>query len=412
MEKKAKSQLMIGRVPEQWLYYILCGAFCGLSLGTSTFTILGVCLLAVWVFSGEFLRKRHRFLNASWLWPVLIMICLMWLGLIYSPDRFGLGIKFAMKSHYWLYALVVGGILITGNRFQNLLWAFFTGLLLNAMIGFLQLAGLFPTFFKERYAGISGGYNTLAILLILGIMVASFYFRYSKNTKVKLGCIFLMVVYFIHLIILKGRGGYFTFAILSPIIAYNFSGGRHLLITFLVYLLFLGVMSLSPFVQERVIKTINNVRIQMNASDEIAWGKQYSEDERIQGTDRIYMWRWAIDIFLEHPFTGAGTGGYKSRIVEGGGQKAITHPHNNFLYMAANHGIFGVLALCWLFLLLFKSGYRYRHKPAGFFVFSSTLVIFVGGITDTQVLDAGPAFLLGITTGLQSSLEKKIFEKI
>ena len=401
---KMKDIVMIDRSPEQWLYYLFCGAFFLLPMGTSPFTILGVGILFIWVITGEFFKKRHGYLREPWLWPVLAMVALTWLGLIYSNDPDGLGIKFAKKSHYWLYALAVAGISINIISVENLIKAFLGGLLLNAMIGFLQLGSIVPVFYKGRYAGLSGGYNTLAILLIIGIMMVSFYFRKAGGKKGKFICIFMMLVYFTHLIILEGRGGYLTFAILSPIVAYNLSHGRHLLITFLLYLLAIDLMSFSPFVQQRVIDSIYDVEVQLRADSDIRWGKQYSEDDTLQRIDRIYMWRWAVDIFMQHPFSGVGTGGYKRAILSGGGGRGADHPHNNFLYMAVSFGIAGVLVLGWFFWVLLRNGWRYRRDPLGFFILSSGLVIFVGGLTDTHILDAGPAFLLAVTTGLQSGL--------
>ena len=180
---KMKALVNIKWSPEQWIYYLFCGTLFVLPMGTSPFTILGALALGVWIFTGEFYRKRYRYLNSSWLWPVLAMAALTWLGLIYSPDPYGLGIKFARKTHYWLYALAIACISFNAIRTERIIGLFLAGLFVNAFVGFVQLGGLVPTLYKDRYAGLSGGYNTLAILLILGILITSFYFRCADRWK-------------------------------------------------------------------------------------------------------------------------------------------------------------------------------------------------------------------------------------
>jgi hypothetical protein len=142
------------------------------------------------------------------------ILVLVWAGVIYTPDPQGLGIKFAKKTHYWLYAFAIGGIAFAKYPAQHMIKALLIGLFLNALAGFLQMAHIVPTFDTwgtTKYTGFSGGYNTLSLFLTMGIMVASFSIRAAESRKEKLMYIILMLTYFFHLIILEGRGGYLTF---------------------------------------------------------------------------------------------------------------------------------------------------------------------------------------------------------
>lgn len=123
------------------------------------------------------------------------------------------------------------------------------------------------------------------------------------------------------------------------------------------------------------------------------------------------MWRWAFDLFMENPITGVGTGGYKQAILSSGGDMGIDHPHNNILYVAVSWGILGLAVYTWLLWILLKEGWQHRKSPTGFFVLSATLVLLVGGGTDTHILDAGGATLLALTTGLLSILPDKTVNK-
>lgn len=390
------------RFSEAWLYYLACLTFFVLPMGTSPSIMAGVCLLLAWLAGGNMIRRSKSYLRESWLWPIVGVIMLTWAGLLYSSDPGGLGLKYAQKTYYWLFVLPIAGIPFAAVSAENLVKSLLAGLAVNAAVGFFQLGGILPVGYEGRYTGLSSGYNTLGILLVLGILVASYGFRTARHRRVKGGYAFLMVVYFLHLVILRGRGGYVTFALLSPMVVYNMAKGTRVLIMFLLYLLVITIMSSFPFVQERVVDSLHDMRIQMRSQKDVAWGKHYSEDESVQRFDRIYMWRWAIDLFLEKPLVGVGTGGYCQSTLMGGGERGIAHPHNNVLHVAVSFGILGLLIYLWFFWVLIRNGWRNRRQPLGFFILAVGLVILVGGLTDTHILDVGPSILLALTAGLQA----------
>jgi O-antigen ligase len=392
---------------DKLIFYLSCGALFALPLGTSSFTIFGICILSVWVFSGQWIKKRRLYFREPWFWPVIAIIVLIWIGLVYSPDPEGLGLKFAKKTHYWLFAFAIGGITFTKYPAQHLIKALLIGLFLNALAGFLQMAHIVPTFDtygSTKYTGFSGGYNTLSLFLVLGMMVSSFNLRAVKSWKEKLMYITLMLVYFCHLIILEGRGGYLTFAILSPLVIYNIFGKLYRGKIFLVYPLIIGIMLSSPIIRSRVSLSVQELKHHLNADPASAWGKEYTIHQ-----DRLYMWRGAIELFLENPLFGVGTGGYGKALKERGKEEwpKIAHPHNNLLYVAVSFGIVGLLVYGWFFWVLLKGGWRNRKSPLGFFVLSSGLVILVGGIVDTPLLNGDSSFLLAVVTGLLSALPKE-----
>ncbi len=372
--------------------------------GTTPFTILGLCILLVWFGTGQFMRARSRYVGAPWFWPVAAMVMLTWLGLIWSGDPGGLGLKYAKKTHYWLYALALGSIGFSEKSPKYLMKAFFAGLGINACVAFLQAAGIVPTFavFGERYfTGFHSGYNTLAILLILGMLMASFFFRRAKRAgeQVMYGCI--MLVYFVHLILLVSRGAYLTFMVLSPVMVYNILHGKKVFLMALCYIAVIGLMFSSPVVRDRANFSVKAVQSHLKEGGEFTSGKRYSPH-----VDRIYMWRWAIDLFLDRPVFGVGTGGYYKTILSEGGDEGIAHPHNNMLYVAVSWGIIGILIYTWFFWVLLKAGWQHRDHIFGFFVLSACLVILVGGMANTHLLDSGGAFLLALTTGLASALPR------
>lgn len=392
--------------PDRLLRYLAYGAFLVMPMGTSPFTIIGFCLFSVWIFSGEFMRKREAFLSANWLLPLTAVIIIVWLGLLWSSDPFSLGLTYAKKTYYWLYAFVFATMAFMGGLDGRLIKAFLLGLFLNALVGFLQLGHLFPTFSKTGiliYNGFYSGYNTLSILLVLGILMSSYSFRRAAEKRERLIYLFLMLAYFGHLMILGGRGGYLTFILLSPIIVHNIFPKRTIKGGVLTYAVIGVLLFSSPLVRDRVTEMATGLEQNIRSGRDAAFGKTYSGH-----VDRVYMWRYALELFIEHPILGVGTGGYRNAVLAEGGERSMDHPHSNLLYVAASFGSVGVILFAWFFWVLLRNGWRNRETPIGFFILASTLVILVGGLTDTHIVDAGAAFLLATTTGLQASLKRTV----
>ncbi len=392
----------------------LCISFFGMAMGTTPPIIGGALAAAVWVFSGRVFTTLPRFLRQRWFWPVLAFILVPWIGLLYSPGAGGLGWDYATKTHYWLYGLALAALPLlqktapgsslepTSSPVEILLKAFLLGLAINALVGFLQFGGWLTTQ-HGWYSGLGRGYSTLSAYLIIGILLVSFYYR-RVTPKLKLGCILLMAVYFLHLIILEGRTGYVTFAAVSPLIAWNLLPRKSWLGLALVCCVLLGGMLFSPVVQQRLVLTWEQLMYHHRENPEVAWGKGYTVHQ-----DRFYMWMGALRVFRTSPLIGVGTGGYGPTLyaMDDGTAPLISHPHNDLLYMTANFGLVGIAVFLWFFAELLRCAWSVRHVPPGYFSLASTLVILISGLFNAQILDAGMAFLLAVTVGLSRNVVQK-----
>ena len=245
----------------------------------------------------------------------------------------------------------------------------------------------------------------MSTYLVLGILMVSYYFRGAQDKRHRLLPAGLMVFYFFHLIILEGRVGFLTFFVLCPLIVRNLLARPGILKISAICVLLLGAMFISPVVRDRVSLSMDELKHHMSADPGSAWGREYSEKQ-----DRFYMWYGAIQIFLDNPVLGIGTGGYQTVMKQRGKPDwpVHAHPHNSFLYMAVSFGMIGVLLLLWFFWEIIKNSWKERDTESGFFVLSVSLVIFVSGFVDTQIADSGTAFLLALATGLQNGFSKFI----
>ncbi|MBW1744392.1 MAG: O-antigen ligase family protein [Deltaproteobacteria bacterium] len=384
------------------LYVVFVLVFFSMSLGTTPVTIFGILSLFVWLFAGKI--KGFKFIvKNSWFWPVLVLMVLPWVGLLYTPDLSGVGIDYAAKSHYWLYAITVASIFFAIFPSERLIQAFLAGLALNAVVAIYQFAGFVPLTRGYEYRGFGEGYGVLSVFLIVGILIASYYFGKAAEKKRKVLLSFLIMLYFFHLIIMQGRAGYVTFALLSPFIVHTLFRKLGFVKILLACICLLSLMAFSPVVRERVRLSISQLEHHVHEEGDGAWGKKYSKHQ-----DRFFMWYGAIPIFLENPLLGVGTGGYQTAMKQRGkpGDPDMAHPHNNILHMAVSYGIVGIIAYFWLFVETLRNAWQQRETPVGFFVLSTAIVVFVSGLFNTTIIDVGTLFLLAVAVGLQQAFPK------
>ena len=391
---------------EKLLYWAFVGVFFSIPIGISPALICGVMALLLWVLSGTVFRVRF-FFRESWFWPLVAFVMLQWIGLLYTPDLSGFGIRYAGKTYYWLFCLAIASLAFQLYRPEKFIYAFLAGLGINAVVGLAQLTGIIAPN-QGWYSGFTRGFSSLSAFLVLGILMGSFYLRNPNQKTKRWGLLLLLIVYFGHLIILESRTGYLTLVLLSPLLVKNLFRRLNLLKAFLVCLLISGTILLSPIARNRVDLAMDQLKYHLNAEPDKAWGREYTVHQ-----DRFYFWYGAVEIFLENPILGIGTGGYPTVLKErrNPSDPVIADPHNNLLYMAVSFGIVGILVFVWFFWELLRNAIKQRDTIPGYFILCTALVLLVNGLLNTTILDAGPLFLLSVAVGLQRGLPKFVQEQ-
>jgi len=287
-------------------------------------------------------------------------------------------------------------------RPRTLINAFLFCLAVNACVGILQFAGFIAP--KQGwFSGLTRGYNTLTVYLVLAILMCSFYFREANEWRKRWVLLLIMALYFFHLIILEGRTGYLTFILLSPLFVKTLFRKLNGWKVLLVWVLIMGSMSFSPIVRERFDLTVSELKYHMNAGTDKAWGKEYTVHQ-----DRFYMWHGALQIFLQNPILGVGTGGYPAVLKEKSkpDDPIIAHPHSSILHMAVSYGLAGIFVFIWFFWEMLRNALKERDTVLGYFILCTALVLLVNGLLNTTILDAGTVLLLSLAVGLQGALPK------
>ncbi|MBT9138313.1 MAG: O-antigen ligase [Syntrophomonadaceae bacterium] len=387
-----------GIAVEKLIFWTFCAMFFSMPIGTTPMVIFGLLTLLLWIFSGRFLKSKQQLLkNKKIFLPVLVFMAIPWIGLIYT-ENFSLGLEFARKSYYWLFAFAIASLSFSNYSPKTFFKAFLAGLTITSLFSVGQFIDLIPM--REWLPTVFEGRRiTMSLLLVLGMSISSFYFLKENRLKHRILILFLILLLLFTLSISQGRIGYLAFIALSPLIAYNLLGQKHIFKVAAISILIVSALFLSPVVRHRFDQTINDIRL-------------YREGDPRTGIGlRLHMWEGAVKIFTKNPIIGVGTGGYQLAMEKfdvPALQEEFRDPHNSFLHTAANHGIVGLISLCWLFAIMLKAGWQHRHTATGFSVFSYGLVLLIGSLAATQILTPKTGMLFALFIGLCAKMPEEI----
>lgn len=346
----------------------------------------------VWLFSGKAFHIKS-IVRQSWFLPVIPFLILPWIGLLYSQNL-DLGMDYALKTKYWIVLFITAGLYLDEKRLFLIMKWFWAGLFMGAFLAFIQFIGLMAQI-NQWHLGFGIAYTLNDMYLIIGIMMASFYFKKEKAFTNRLVLLFLIFAFLFHLAVEKGKAGYLIFGFVSPFVANNLMYRFSLKIKIMVSVLLICCLMLSPVVRNEGKDIIVDL---IEQKENILKGVYFHEFQR------SFMFQEAVKIIIAHPFIGIGTGSLTEPTKAKG--TLISHPHNNILYMGVSYGIFGIAACLWLFWKMFKMSWRSRETALGYFIFSTCMVLFLGGMFDTQILNTGTLLFLSLTYGMMNHLSK------
>ena len=380
--------------PNDLIFYFIVLTFFALPTGTAPPLIaIGLAAL-IWLVSGKIAHIK-KIIMQPWFYPVIPFLVLPWIGLLYSQNT-DLGMDYALKTKYWLVIFITAGFAFDEEKVFILLKWFWAGLLMGAFLALIQVMGI-VTPIQQEYLGFGIVHTLLCMYLITGILTASFYFKNTGSWNGRFVFLFLILAFLFHLAVLRGRTGYLIFGIISPFVANNLMYKFSRKIKIAVAVILVCFLLLSPIVKEEVKGTF----VKLNEQKE-----NILKGEYVVELSRFFMVRESVRIIMAHPFMGIGTGSITEPTKARG--HLVTHPHNNFLYMGASFGIFGIAACFWLFWKMFKTSWRLRNTALGYFVFSACIVLFLGGMFDTQILNTGTLLFLSLTYGLLNHLRNPV----
>jgi O-antigen ligase len=202
---------------------------------------------------------------------------------------------------------------------------------------------------------------------------------------------------FVGLVLTFTFGAWLALAATAFLFAVAYGGRRRartIIISVLVTGLLAGALALGP------LRPVIEAKASGNGIGSLAWDA---------GT-RLYGWKLALQLWWQHPFIGAGFGGFEFFSADydfvRGNQSQGSTPHETYLYLLANTGLIGLLAVVAIFVGAIRDNLRLmRANPqvrvtAWAFAFALSVTL-VGWFADDSVI-TGPhaGYLLWLLIGL------------
>ena len=134
------------------------------------------------------------------------------------------------------------------------------------------------------------------------------------------------------------------------------------------------------------------------------------------GQLRVAMWGETIEFLSDHPIFGAGLASYKTLIYPYRIDKWIEvfhHPHNIFLTMWVNIGLFGLIGFIWILVWFYRTGImHFKKNTLTKYLLATMLVIITTGLVDSPYIKNDLSILFWLLPALMIVNLQSITESI
>jgi len=283
-----------------------------------------------------------------WITPMLMYI------IVVNNIRDKDSIKKALKVILITTCVVV---LITLRQYQNL--------------------GIISTWEKARISSIAGNPNALGAFmsqfgpLFLGLFV----YEVQKMRSLVYLIPFILCARATH--VTFSRGSWLAFGVASLVVAIFSRSKKIILLT----ILFIIILAIKP---DYIPESIRD-RFNMTFTKKDSYIERPLEDTlEKSASDRIVIWKGAMNMIKKHPFLGIGYGSFPYFIMEYSEIEVERDAHNTYLRIAAEMGIPALLIFLLLIILIFiNTLWVFRHTSDNFFKGCS--LGFLGGVVGLSV---------------------------
>lgn len=308
----------------------------------------------------------------------------MAIGMLYGTTLLPQAFEFWSKYLKLLIIPIIIGLAPDEKLKRMALNAALSALVLSVLLSYARFFGLIQPYSDPNQAYI-GFQNRITFGLYTSI--ASYIFAYRalnssiKNWKI-IYTIFFLLTAINTLAINNGRTGYVIFFALTALFLYRNVRAKWRLAALGIAIPSIAVILLaSPVARDRIERSITNTETILHNTP--------AEQSSI-----VIRWQFlknSIDIIQNAPLFGHGTGSFESQYakrIAGTAQVGSSNPHNDYLLILSQLGLFGLIFEVALIAVIYK---RARSAIAEFqeWAYASLLAFILFSGLNSTLLDAG-----------------------
>lgn len=310
--------------------------------------VLLVFVLLLWLFGAGYRHRLAIIAENRVAQGALCLFVILLAGIAWSAQP-GEGMRMLGKYADLAFVAIFITLFRERKSRRNAAAFFIAAILLTLVLSYLEWAKLVPTGWlvgSSNEPEVFKKYLTQSILIACSAYLFALLARDTSSPRARLLWTACAIFALINVtLMLSGRSGQITLALLAALFAFSVwrSMGA---------LLICGILAISAAV---VIlgHAPENGRFTEVVKDFKAWqpgtGSLSSTGQRLDYAQN------SLAIFRAHPLTGVGTGGFATAYaqqVEGTNLEKTVNPHNEYLNIAVQTGIAGLLAMGYLFMLV------------------------------------------------------------
>lgn len=307
-------------------------------LPTAWGSISMVFLLIAFLLQAFKRKTWSNIADSSLSWASIGILVALGIGVFYSNTGVGPASEFWTKYLKLLVVPLIIGIAPNHRTKCIAINAALTAVTISVMVSYGRYFGLLHPFSDPNQAYI-GFQNRITFGLYTSI--ASYVFAHralrQKQRFWKIGYTTLFLITALNtLAINNGRTGYAIFFALTVLFLYrNIRPGQRLISAMFAILAIIAILFVSPLSRERLERSISNAETL----------GQSSQDNQ---SSTVIRWQFLINslnIIRSAPLLGHGTGSFEAEYakqIAGTHQIGSSNPHNDYLLILAQLGIFGL----------------------------------------------------------------------
>jgi O-antigen ligase len=355
------------------------------AMALSNVVLLLVLIGFAVTFSSVYLKRD------AWSWPAIWLMALFGMvlvGMLYTPAPWHWVSVNLGKYAKFAYAVVLMLLLARFPQWQKrALWAFVVAMLFIVASTWLNVWFVLPwSTTKTPGWGLThhvfGDYITQNVMVSFLVVFALTKVQRPWLSRMSLVWLLVAVLGVISITHLSsGRTG--VVLLLAGLVSWMLVhwGGKKLWIGLpVLVLLVAGVLASSSVMRERIA---------------LGWTEFAKRDVDVMSSigHRTYNYRTVPKMMAESPIVGHGTGAYHTEVCRFLEKPEWCdtfrwHPHNQFLFFGADHGLIGVLLYAALLLSLYRVAMRSDHAQAKVLLVSLTSILLVDSMINSPLFSS------------------------
>lgn len=360
--------------------------------------VLMLAVFCFWLVGGDLKEKIHVISESRVSLAALALIGFLAIGMFYGNASFHDALNAFGKYIDLLFVPVFFTIFEDRKARRLALAGFVSAMMLTLLLSYLLKSGIVhqnsilrgtrdnPYVFKL--------YLTQNFFMAFAAMILATWSFFESDQKKRLFFALLSALAsFNVLFMVQGRIGYIVLALLLPYLFIRKFGAKGLAIGMLAVTL----LGASAYFGSREFRQ----RIDIAASEFSHWHRGHATRTDNSIGQRLEYDVNTLDVIRQHPFFGAGTGGFEKAYassVAGTGMVAPHHPHNEFLLIASQLGIPGLLLLLSLFYIQWREASMLPAREQ-YLAHGLVLAMASGCLFNSFLLDHAEGLFFAFMTG-------------